>query len=243
MKVVIFEDELFARQQLKHNLLALKPGYEVVYESDSLADAIDFFNDNQKVDLAFMDIELADGNCFDIFERTHVPCPIIFTTAYTDFALKAFRTDSVDYILKPVTEAALLMAINKFELRNNRALPSDQRPEVKRILCSSGDTYSAIDINDVAWLQSEDKYVFAITTEGTRHLTVSNNLSSLSESISALDFFQISRNCTVSFRAIKKVSKYFRGRLSVSLEAGKISEKVIVSALRREAFLSWFANI
>ncbi|MCD8387933.1 MAG: LytTR family DNA-binding domain-containing protein [Bacteroidales bacterium] len=243
MKVVIFEDELYAREQLKRNLQRLKPDYEIIYESDSLVEAINYFNSVPEVDLAFMDIELADGNCFDIFERVNVPCPIIFTTAYSDFALKAFRTDSVDYILKPVTESALLMAINKFELRKGRIESTEKKSEIKRILCTRGDNYSALDINDIAWLQSEDKYVVAITNDGVRHLTSSNNLASLSESLNAFDFFQLSRNCTVSFRAIKRVSKYFRGRLSITLSAGPVNEKVLVSALRRESFLNWYASL
>lgn len=247
MKVAIFEDELFAREQLKLNLKRMKPDYQVVCESDSLAEAIEFFSTSAQVDLVFMDIELADGNCFDIFSQTNVDVPIIFTTAYTDFALKAFKTDSVDYLLKPISEAELLMAINKFELRRSRssaqlAADSNQLP-AKRILCASGDSYSAIPIEEIAWLQSEDKYVFAITRQGERKLLVNTNLTAVSEQLSGPDFFQIARNITVSITAIDKVSKFFRGRLSVTLSAGHLTEKVTVSALRRDQFLKWYGGI
>lgn len=166
MRIAIFEDEAFAREQLKRTIQRLRPNYQVVHESDSLADAIQYFSTIPEIDLAFMDIELADGNCFDIFSQANVNVPIIFTTAYSDFALKAFKTDSVDYLLKPIADVDLLMGINKFEQRRRSvdAMPSSFSP--KRVLCTSCDTYYSLPISIIAWLQSEDKCVIAITNDG-----------------------------------------------------------------------------
>ncbi|MCC8113339.1 MAG: LytTR family DNA-binding domain-containing protein [Bacteroidales bacterium] len=242
MRIAIFEDEAISREQLKRSLQRLRPDCEVDFESDSLADAIEYFNNSPTIDLAFMDIELADGNCFDIFDRTNVNVPIIFTTAYSEFALQAFKTDSVDYLLKPIADADLLMALNKFQLRQRQvAVTAPMMP--KRLLCNSGDNYFSIPAEQIAWLQSEDKYVVAITNDGDRRLAVSNNLSAISKQLVDNDFFQLSRNYTVAIRAIAKVSKYFRGRLSVTLRAGSVSERVTVSALRREQFLRWYGNL
>ncbi|MCD8385859.1 MAG: LytTR family DNA-binding domain-containing protein [Bacteroidales bacterium] len=242
MRIAIFEDEAISREQLKRSLLRLRPEIEVDFESDSLADAIEYFDNSPDIDLAFMDIELADGNCFDIFSRANVNVPIVFTTAYSEYALQAFKTDSIDYLLKPIGDADLLMALNKFQ-RRQRQTQVSATSAPKRLLCNSGDNYFSIPAEEIAWLQSEDKYVVAVTNEGEKRLALSNNLSAISKQLVENDFFQISRNCTVAIRAIAKVSKYFRGRLSVTLRAGAVTERVTVSALRRDQFLRWYGNL
>lgn len=245
MRVAIFEDELFAREQLKLSIKRLRPKWQLVMESDSLAEAVDYFNnvaEGMEPDLIFMDIELSDGSCFDIFERAAVPCPVVFTTAYSEFALRAFRTDSVDYLLKPVTEAELLRAINKFESRKGEAVPAQAAvaDSPSRILCMSGDMYSAISTESIAWLQSEDKCVVVVTMDGKRRLAVTANLSAIENQFDERKFFRLSRSVVANVASIVRVSKYFKGKLLVSIRAGELSERVVVTAARRDAFLAWY---
>lgn len=115
MKYAIIENEVFARLNLQNIVETLRPGYRLVFTAETVADAIAGISSNSDLDLVFMDIELDDGNCFEIFDRIMVKTPVIFTTAYDDYAIKAFKVNSIDYLLKPVVEDDMKAAIEKFE--------------------------------------------------------------------------------------------------------------------------------
>ena len=115
MKYAIIENEVFARLNLQNIVETLRPGYQLVFTAETVADAIAGISSNSDLDLVFMDIELDDGNCFEIFDRIMVKTPVIFTTAYDDYAIKAFKVNSIDYLLKPVVEDDMKAAIEKFE--------------------------------------------------------------------------------------------------------------------------------
>ena len=172
--------------------------------------------------LIFMDIELTDGNCFEIFNRININTPIIFTTAYDNYLFKAFKVNSVDYLLKPIMARDVEAGIRKFE-RNMMALDHKVIKELQatihyrdRILISTGDIYKNIRVSDIAYFISEDKYIFAITFNGSKHITSFPNLTTLYETLDQHIFFHIARNTIVHLQAISAVSKYFSGRLKVT---------------------------
>lgn len=250
MRYVIFEDELFAMQRLQLIVERLHPDYELAFKGTTVAEAIDFFQTGEAVDLVFMDIELADGNCFGISDEVNVNTPIIFTTAYDEFALRAFKVHSIDYLLKPIAESDLSLAITKFErLRSERQSLPDysqlaRQPKLgsTRILTVSGDNFLYIKLPEVAYFMSEDNYVFAYTTTGKRRMTNFSNLQDVLKILPGEDFFQLSRNIIASIGSIRSVSKFFRGRLTVHLKAGDEEQECTVSSSRREEFLAWLGK-
>lgn len=249
MKYAIFEDEQFSLQRLQMSVERLHPDYHLDFCGSSVAEAVEYFRSEPDVDLIFMDIELADGMCFEIFEKVNPCAPVIFTTAYDEYALKAFKTDSIDYLLKPVADTDLSLAINKFERRRGHgqaerqgAAESCYRPAPRRILAISGDRYIPVGIDEVAFFLSEDNCVYACLKSGRRRLTKFANLSEVSDVVSQDEFYRLSRNVTASIQSIKSVSKYFRGRLLVRLEAGEDALEVTVSADKRNEFLNWLGR-
>lgn len=251
---IIVEDEYFALENLKSIIAELRPGWRLAFTSESVDEAVRFFNEGGKCDMAFMDVELVDGTCFEIFSKAVVEVPVIFTTAYDEYAIKAFKVNSVDYILKPVSAAAARSAIEKFERweESHPRQPVDYKSITaslaslntgrKRLLISQGDEYSVIDVSEVAYFVSEEKYVFAVDFSGRRNITEYANLNQLEEDIDGNRFFRAARNVVVSVRAVQRVHKYFNGRLKVTVKDGQGQLPVIVSAARRDAFLTWLGS-
>lgn len=248
MKYAIFEDEQFASERLQLIIERLHPDYQLVYKATTVAEAIDFFRSNTDFNLVFMDIELADGNCFEIFDEVNVKIPIIFTTAYDEFAIKAFKVNSIDYLLKPIAENDLSLALTKFERLQSQKLPVpdysviNSKSSTTRILTISGDNFLYAELHEIAFFVSEDNYVFAFLTSGKRRLTNFSNLQDLIGILPLTDFFQLSRNIVASIGSIQRVSKFFRGRLMVKLKAGDEEKECIVSSVRRDSFLTWLGK-
>lgn len=251
-KYAIIENEPISLESLKQTVAVLRPEYELVFTAESVEESIAFFQESPGVDLVFMDIELVDGNCFEIFGKVEVHTPIIFTTAYDTFALQAFKVNSVDYLLKPIHEADLERALQKHE-RSRKAGKEAASPAPlysrlaqtvtqHRILTVSGDSYSFIEIADVAFFASEDKCIFAYKKGGGRKLTAMTNLSEVEHIVSRSDFFKLSRDLVVNISAIASVQKFFHGRLSVVVRAGTEERRVVVSMARRKNFLDWLGG-
>lgn len=251
---IIVEDEYFARENLKSIISEVRPRWKLAFTSESVDETVSYFNEGGKCDLAFMDVELVDGNCFEIFSKSNVEVPIIFTTAYDEYAIKAFKVNSVDYLLKPVSVPATRNAIEKFErweelhprqtvdYKSIAASLAALNGGRRRLLISQGNGYSVIDVEDVAYFVSEEKYVFAVDLSGHRNITEYTNLNQLESDIDARQFFRAARNVIVGIRAIQRVHKYFNGRLKVTVRDGSSSLSVIVSAARRDDFLRWFGD-
>lgn len=265
MTYAIIEDEQLARQRLQMIVAQMRPQYRLTFEAETVEQAVGYFQGPALPDLVFMDIELADGNCFDIFREVEVHTPIIFTTAYDEYTLQAFKQNSIDYLLKPLKEAEVHQAITKFEhlhqttaqppmdwrrltemlqMAADAATPRPASAEAApaRILTISGDTYSYAQLGDVAFFQSEDDYVYAWLHSGKCRMTTFHNLQELEAVLPAGDFFQLSRAIVANIQSIAKVSKYFRGRLLVKLRAGDEQQEVTVSATRRDDFLAWMGR-
>lgn len=246
IRYAIIEDNPFAVEHLKQMISRLRCDWELAFSASSVAKTAKFFQSGDPVDLIFMDVELSDGKCFSIFDQINTVVPIIFTTAYDNHAIHAFRVNAVDYILKPVDEPKLLHSIDKFEYLYRK---NAQNPGVAvvgeasdRILTVSGDKYNYVNVAEVSYFISEDHCVFAVMGDGTRRMTNLSNLAELVISLPKKDFFRISRNVIVSIVSISNVSKFFKGRLLVSVGSGSSVLEISVSATRRDAFLSWLGK-
>jgi DNA-binding LytR/AlgR family response regulator len=257
MRYAIVENEELALLNMRRSVEELRPDYLLVFTAESVEDTITQLQAHTQLDLIFMDIELTDGNCFQIFQQVKVSTPIIFTTAYDDYAIQAFKVNSIDYLLKPISDRELQRAIEKFEMLHTpaavvpdyarlvdcfRNITPTPHPLRDRILIKVGDNYSNVGMNDIAYFLRDDKYVTAVLTNGKRRITDFQNLNEVEQCVDPYRFFQLSRNIITNITAISKVSKWFKGRLNVTISAGDDHETVVVSAARKDDFLDWYGG-
>lgn len=242
IKYLVIENEYFASMNLIKLVSAARADYKPAFCVESVEDAVELLKTRPEIDLIFMDVELVDGTCFDIIGQVDIDVPVIFTTAYSDFALKAFQLNSVDYLLKPLTREAVVRALDKFEkyrMTADKSCVNTDKPR-SRVLISQGDNYFYIPCQDISMIRCEDKYVFLYTFHGKKHITEYANLNEIGDVLCPEQFFRISRGLIVNIRAIVSVRKYFKGRLKVSVSVdGGGPQDVVVSAARREDFLKW----
>lgn len=244
-KYIIVEDERFACEEMKRMMSKLRPGYSLAMWTETVEQTVMYLKNNT-ADLILMDIRLADGNCFEIFSQVEVSAPVIFTTAYDEHAIRAFKINSIDYLLKPVEEAALQAAIDKFE-RYRTPLPHMEYKKLEevltgnsrknRFLIQSRDAYHYVDTSETAFFYSEDKVVFLHTFSGKRHI-INYTLDQIEQMVDEKLFFRVSRNCITNIGAIKKISKYFNSRLKLAFEPD-CPHEVLVSRIRVADFLRW----
>ncbi len=250
MKYAIIEDEHIAQVQLQDMIQSFRPAWQLQMTAESIEESVEYLSVLHGLDLIFMDIELADGNCFEIFKEVKVDTPVIFTTAYDEYAIQAFSINSVQYLLKPLEERELHKAIVKFETickpQEKGLLYQDLamklNPYRNRILALSGDHYVPILVNEIAFFLSEDKYVYAYLLDGRRRLTEFSNLNEVIANLNPNDFTLISRNVVTSIYAVKQVARFFKGRLQVTIAAGNETLEVTVSAARRQSVLNWLGG-
>lgn len=241
MKVLVIEDEIPAQEELVRILRKHFPNIEIVDIIGSVRDSVEWLRNNT-ADLIFMDIQLLDSCCFDIFDVVEVRTPIIFTTAYDQYALKAFKVNSVDYLLKPVDEDELVAAVRKMDYKydNIRNLIESYMPTVRyktRISVKTGDIYRFLLIDEVAYFISEDGFTYAVTNNEKKHI-VDYTISSLETQLDPKRFFKLSRGCIVSIDSIEKITAYFNSRLKVTLK-GRKNISIILSRVRVPDFLNW----
>ncbi len=242
MKVLIVEDEIPAQDELVRILRKHFPDMTVAGVTGSVRDTLDWL-ENDSADLIFMDIQLSDGCCFDIFHRLEVRTPVIFTTAYDQYALKAFKVNSVDYLLKPVDEDELVAAVRKLDYRYDRtkalaeAFPSVTNRYKTRVAVRNGDTYGFLPVDRISYFISEDGLTLAVSDSGER-LAVDYTIESLTPLLDPKSFFRVTRGCIVSIDSVEKVSRYFNSRLKITLK-GRGEVSLILSRVRVPDFLSW----
>ena len=197
MKVLVIEDEIPAQEELVRILRKHFPNIEIVDIIGSVRNSVEWLGNNT-ADLIFMDIQLLDGCCFDIFDVVEVRTPIIFTTAYDQYALKAFKVNSVDYLLKPIDDDELVAAVRKMDYKydNIRNLIESYMPTVRyktRISVKAGDIYRFLLIDEVAYFISEDGFTYAVTNNEKKHI-VDYTISSLETQLDPKCFFRVSLN-------------------------------------------------
>lgn len=251
MKYAIVENEFHSLTHIREMLANLRPDWTLLFTSDSVEDTVARMREVGMPDLMFLDIDLNDGNCFRLFDIVKEPVPVIFTTAYDEFMLKAFKVHSIDYLLKPITTDDLLFAIRKFEnLRSCRLIDAETANEVRtqanhsqeaslRILIPSKDGYRFVGIDEIAWIESDLKCVILVDKDGAEHVTTFSSLSDIEELLSQQRFFRISRSVIASIDSISEVKKTFNYRLKVRLVAGSTDRTVEVSTSKKKEFLNW----
>ncbi|GJM32020.1 MAG: DNA-binding response regulator [Saprospiraceae bacterium] len=251
MKVLLIEDELPAAKQLTKLIRQIRPDAQIIPPLDSVESAVLWLQTNEAPDLIFMDIQLADGLSFDIFQQVDVRSPVIFTTAYDQYTLKAFKVNSVDYLLKPVEPDELAAALDKFDrLFQQREVHLLQRQTVQQLLASFqkqdykerfmvkiGQQLTYIAIKDIHYFYSDDGLVYAQTIDNKRHL-IDYTLDQLSGIINPDDFFRINRKIIICIRSINKIHPYFNSRFLLELKP-ITNFDVIVSRDRTNDFKAW----
>lgn len=254
MKYAIVENESRSLVHIKNMLADLRPDWELTFTSDSVRGTLAKIEEMGLPDLMFLDIELNDGNCFKLFEKLSEPVPVIFTTAYDEFCLKAFKVHSLDYILKPITTDALLFAIRKFETlatRNtvNSQIISEikessekQKDKTGRILIPSRDGYKFVEISNIAWIFSDAKCVLLVDRSGREHMTTFSTLNDIEDLLPPDKFFRISRSLIASVDSIAEVKKSFNYKLKVCLKTADAEQTIEVSTPRKKEFLNWFGS-
>jgi len=248
MKYIIIEDEQLAAKRLRGLVKDFRPDYEFVAKFDSIESAT-ISLPALKYDLLFMDIQLADGNSFDIFDQITLTAPVIFTTAYDEFALKAFKINSIDYLLKPIDEKELQNAIVKFE--KNTSQPKEEREisEIdnlvksmnpggkERFVVKVGDHLKAVETKDVQLIYSQDKATYLFNSSGKRFL-VDYSLDRIEDLVDSNHFFRISRKFVINLNYIKDMISFTNSRLEIVVDHFD-DEQIIVARERVNDFKSW----
>lgn len=249
MKVVIVEDEVLSQEHLERLILRITPDVEIVAKLDSVKGCKTFFAQLPRIDLIFMDIHLADGNAMDFLREFPLSTPIIFTTAFDQYALNAFKVNAVDYLLKPIDKNELEAAIEKHQrlssnehhdLLENIRLLTKGNTYKNRFMVKLGDALSSVKTDEIHHFTSEDGMVLLVTTLGKRY-PLDYNLDQLEQLIDPAQFFRINRKVIVRLDAIQKVGSYFNSRLKI--HAQHLSEEdAIVSRERVGNFKEWFSQ-
>lgn len=245
MKVLIIEDEIAAARRLKNLVSKINPDIEVVDQLDSIEGVLNWQEKNELPDLIFMDIHLADGSSFEIFNHVKIDKPIIFTTAYDVYAIQAFQVNAVDYILKPIKEENLKAALDKYQKFHKetkidyqqvvRSL--QQTPEEKRFLIRLGHSIRLIEMKDAAYFYTKDKITFLVTNAGKRY-PIEHSLEKLEDTANPKKFFRINRQFIICIDAIKEMISYSKSRVKVELNP-PCDLETIVSTERSPLFKKW----
>jgi DNA-binding LytR/AlgR family response regulator len=248
MKIAIVEDELPAYRRLAKLVEETIAGATVVAHHDSVQAARSWFDQNPDVDLVFMDIHLADGSAFDLLKLVKVNAPIIFTTAYDQYALDAFKASSVGYLLKPVKKEELKTALEKldefkkmFSQAEEKLLQTFSQPEYKkRFVIRFGEHIKTVNVEDIAYCYSENKATYARTFEG-RTYPMDHNLDALEHMLDPQEFFRINRQYFINLKSIDEMRTYSKARVIVTLKP-PVKEQPIVSSERAADFKQWLAG-
>jgi two-component system, LytTR family, response regulator LytT len=253
MKIVIIEDEQHTAEDLAETIRKAEPGAQIMASLKSVKEAVSYFQNNERPDLIFCDIQLGDGLSFEIFNKVPVSSPVIFCTAYDEYALKAFKANGIDYLLKPFTKKIIQESLKKFtslkDSFTHKAPPSyktilellESRKNQKQgsILVYHKDNITPVKVDDIALFYIEDE-VTRLITFNQKYYSVNKTLEELGK-ITGNDFYRANRQFLINRKAISKVSQYFARKLSVNLTP-PLKEKIIVSKEKSKDFLNWLAE-
>lgn len=250
MKILIIEDETAAAHNLSSILKDVAPEVEILDVIDTVEDSVEWFRANPTPDLVFMDIHLSDGKSFRIFDSVKVDAPIIFTTAYDQYALEAFKVNSIDYILKPINEREVQRAIEKWRLLTHAdksayvervdTMAQSERVEQQRFLVRFRDKIIPLSCEEIAFFYTSDERVSAFNFKGERY-PIERTLESLQQLLPADMFFRANRQFIVSREAVKDISVWFGSRLLLNMTLDA-PEKIIISKARVPEFKAWLVG-
>ena len=246
MNILILEDEARAANHLERLITKVSPGMKIIAKLESVRDGVTFLRANSNIDLIFSDIQLADGLSFELFRQVSVKCPIIFTTAYDHYAIEAFKTNGIDYLLKPIEEERLQKAIEKvkqftpaFALEKILALAnaSTNRNYKSRFMVKVGDKIKSIPVEDILAFYSLEKSTF-IQTTGNRSYCIDYALDQLEELLDPTICFKINRKYIVTMKACSNILAWTNSRLRLKIE-GIDDQDIIVARERAQDFKNW----
>ncbi|WP_266365178.1 LytR/AlgR family response regulator transcription factor [Tellurirhabdus rosea] len=250
MKIVIVEDEPLAVKRLEALLKEIEPAAEIVGRVETVRSFVRWWSQNPPPDLLLLDIQLADGLSFEIFQQVDVRTPVIFTTAYDEYALKAFKVNSVDYLLKPIDEDELRKAIAKYrEVRQVAASSGDLAKVLEaygvrpvsyknRFMLRQGGRFEVVDTADVVYLYAEDKVVFLVTSQNRKYI-VDETLDELEAKLDPRQFFRLNRKFLSHLSAIERIEPHFNGRFRLWLRHRPAEEEIYISRERADGFREW----
>ena len=251
IKILIIEDERPARKKLKRLIEELDTETVVVAEIDTVETAVDFLTNN-KVNLIFSDIELLDGNAFEIYQQVPVSCPIIFSTAYDQFWMNAFESNGIAYLLKPFSKGQFQKAWDKFLLFQN--IPSDdnsilsnltklleqkfaEKPFKKRFTVRTSHGIYFFDTENITYFESREGVIFAFESVGKKHLLNQSSLKEIEELLNPSDFFRINRSELVNKQHIEKIERYGKNTLAIKVKGNE--NYLVTSQSNTPAFREW----
>lgn len=252
MKAVIVEDENLSAQQLG-KILERIGDIEIVAQHDSIDDTVEWFSTNALPDVLFLDIHLADGSAFEIFQQIEIKCPIIFTTAYDEYALKAFNVNSISYLLKPLKEEDVRQALYKLknlqkengssiDMKALATLLRQQTGSFKShfLVSMKGDKLVPLKVDDIAYINIEDGIVKAHGHDDKTYF-MDQILDEIMERINPQQFYRANRQFIIARNAVKDIDHWFQSRLSVNLNV-PVSEKILISRAKVQEFKNWFTG-
>jgi len=249
MNVILVEDELSARQNMLAIFDELDIHINVMASLESIEEAVKWIKSNPKPELGFFDILLADGVSFEIFDKTEVSFPVVFTTAFDEYAIRAFKVNSIDYILKPIKKSDVEFAINKYQKSQKETiidkklldvihtLTNKADSEKKTILIKKYDGFIPIPVSDFALFLIENGIVYGLTLREEKYV-VDETLDVLENKLNNNDFFRANRQFIASRKTIIEVSNYFNGRLLLKTKP-KTEEQILISKARVNIFRQW----
>lgn len=251
MKVLIIEDESLAAQKLQKLIEEVQPEFEILACLSSVKESIKWFENNVLPDLIFSDIQLGDGLSFEIFEKQELHCPVIFTTAFNQYAIKAFEVNSIDYLLKPVQKARLEESLEKY--RNKKEAMSktdkvdmsallnalnDARSNYKsRFLVKLGNKIHPVKSNDIAYFYSDQKLTMLVDKDA-REYPLDQSLDDIMQQLDPELFFRVNRKFLIHLDSAIEIKPYFKGRLKIKLSP-ETEEEIVVSADKTPDFKAW----
>lgn len=252
-QVVIIEDELHNLRLLQGMLQTMRPDWEIAGAFESVKQSVKWLSEHTQPDLILMDIQLSDGICFSIFDQIEVKSSIIFTTAYDNYAIRAFKVNSIDYLLKPIKESELEIALQKFEKKHKehtppgidynemiRAIREGKKEFRKRFMITGSNKYFKLDVGEVAYFISENKITTAVTFSNEMHV-IDFTLERLEEELDPDQFFRTDRKSILNIDVISRFEDFFGGKLVVKLKS-PFNEKITVSRLKASAFKVWMGK-
>jgi DNA-binding LytR/AlgR family response regulator len=251
MKVIIVEDEHLTAERIRTLLNKIDPEILVLSVIDSVSKAVEWFGQHESPDLVFMDIQLADGISFDIFDRVAIQAPVIFITAYQEYAIRAFKVNSVDYLLKPIAENDLMAALDKYKsLYQSELRPPEigrdllasirqmiSKPYKSRFMVKVGDRIKSVDVEHILFFYSQQKGTFIHTNEN-RNYAVDFTLDKLTEVLDPALFHRINRRYLCSHRAIVELIALSGSKLKVRLQNSE-DDQIYISRDRLASFKEW----
>lgn len=251
MRAVIVEDEILAAQNLVRLIKSVDETIDIIAVLQNVDESIEWFSDNEMPDVVFMDIHLADGDSFAIFSSVEICCPVIFTTAYDQYALKAFEVNSIDYLLKPINRVNLERALLKLQnLSSNNVNNSDVVSQIMKTINQVGRTYKKsflipfkdklipVSSDDIAFVYSQNKKA-VITCFNKREYLLDSSLDDFLKQLDPVNFFRANRQFIISHKAVADMSMWFDGKLAINLVV-PTPERIIVSRARNSELKKWY---